>query len=485
LNCRIQKGRFEDYSGDALIAFVYQDKRRIAGPAGKLIDAAVKEGHFSAKAEEIFHIYPCSQLRAGRVILVGLGKKADASLETLRRAAAIGAKAASNARKIALIAPERSSQAIFPLVEGALLGNYRFDRLKSKKEQSKLSEISIFTGPGVKESAISQAQAMTEGTLIARDLANLPSNMLTPTSLANEAKKLGKQNEIDVQVLSESQIKKLKMGAMLSVGQGSVNRPRMVVWHYRGGRTNQQPLVFVGKGVTFDSGGISLKPSENMGAMKGDMSGAGAVIALIHVLGKLKPGVNVIGIAPLVENMPSGTAYRPGDVLTASNGKTIEVISTDAEGRLILADALVYASRFKPKYVVDIATLTGACMVALGLHICGGVMGRDQNLVKKLISAGESGGERLWQLPLWDDYGELLKSPVADIKNSGGRWGGAVTAAMFLSNFADGYPWAHIDMAGMDNEDKRHPYRSKGGTGWGVRVLSRFILDEAGKRSRR
>ncbi len=271
------------------------------------------------------------------------------------------------------------------------------------------------------------------------------------------------------------------MEALLSVGKGSENRPRMIVWEYNGGRKSDKPIVFVGKGVTFDSGGLSLKEPQGMEAMKGDMGGAGAVIALLPVLGQLKPKINVVGIAPLVENMPSGTAYRPGDILTASNGKTIEVISTDAEGRLILADALVYAGKFKPKIVVDIATLTGACMVALGVHICAGVMGADQALIDKLIEAGEQSGERLWQLPLWRDYAEFLKTPAADIKNSGGRWGGAITAACFLSNFAEGYRWAHIDIAGMDNEESNnHPYRYKGGTGWGVRLLSRFILNQAG-----
>jgi leucyl aminopeptidase len=485
LNCKTGKGRFEDYVGDAVIVFIYQGKKKTAGPAGKLIDSVLKQGHFSAEAEEVFQVYPCLEVKAGRMILIGLGKRDTAGPDTLRRAAAAAVKTVLKAKKIALVYPGKSREMISPLVEGALLGTYGFDRLKSKKDESILSEMTFFAGSGIDDSVVRQAQAMTEGTFIARDLANLPSNLLTPTLLADEAKKLGKKNGIEVQVFSENQIENLKMGALLSVGRGSINRPRMVIWHYRGGRANERPLVFVGKGVTFDSGGISLKPSENMGAMKGDMGGAGAVISLIHVLGKLRPKVNVVGIAPLVENMPSGSAYRPGDVLTASNGKTIEVISTDAEGRLILADALAYASRFKPRFVVDIATLTGACMVALGLHICGGVMGRDQNLVKKLISAGEASGERLWQLPLWDEYRELIKSPVADIKNSGGRWGGAITAAMFLSNFADGYPWAHIDMAGMDHEDKKHPYRSKGGTGWGVRVLSRFILSEAAKRSRR
>jgi leucyl aminopeptidase len=271
------------------------------------------------------------------------------------------------------------------------------------------------------------------------------------------------------------------MGALLGVAQGSANRPKIVVWEYKGGKAGEAPLIFVGKGVTFDSGGISIKPAEGMEAMKGDMGGAAAVISLMSVIGQLRPSVNVVGITPLVENLPSGTAYRPGDVLTASNGKTIEVISTDAEGRLILADALVYAKRYNPKYVVDIATLTGACMVALGQNICAGIMGKDQGLIDALIEAGNQTGERLWQLPLWDDYQELIKTPVADMKNTGGRWGGAITAGCLLANFAEGYPWAHLDIAGTDHEESPgHPYRYKGATGFGVKVLSRFVLNETG-----
>ena len=269
---------------------------------------------------------------------------------------------------------------------------------------------------------------------------------------------------------------------MLAVARGSQNRPKFVIWEYNGGSKGSAPLVFVGKGVTFDSGGLSIKQAQGMEAMKGDMGGAAAVISMIPVLGRLKPRINVVGITPLVENLPSGSAYRPGDVLTASNGKTVEVISTDAEGRLILADSLVYASRFKPKYVVDIATLTGACMVALGIHIAGGIMGTDQRLIDQLIAAGDRSGERLWQLPLWDDYRPLLDTTSADMKNTGGRWGGAITAAKFLSEFAESYKWAHIDMAGMDNQEGNHPYQIVGMTGWGVRMLSRFVLTQAGRK---
>ena len=480
MNCKIEKGRREEYSGDALIALLYQDDIYFKGTLGGLVRKAAKQGHFKASEGELFQIYPCDSIKAGRLILVGLGYKEKADLDTLRKATAVVIKTVCNLKKIAFLPVGKPRETLAPLVEGALLGNYRFDRLKSDKKKINLAEISFFMGASrIDQSVIARAQAITEGTILARDLTNLPANLLTPAKLADEARKLGKKHEIPVEVLAENELKKLKMGALLAVGKGSENRPRMVVWNYKGGRAKDTPIVFVGKGVTFDTGGISLKPSEKMGAMKGDMGAAGAVISLIPVLGQLKPRINIVGITPLVENMPSGSAYRPGDVLTASNGKTIEVISTDAEGRLILADALVYAGRFKPKYVVDIATLTGACMVALGLHICAGVMGTDQPLIERLVKAGVQSGERLWQLPLWREYKDLIKSPVADMKNSGGRWGGAITAGSILSNFTEGYRWAHVDMAGMDNEEKKHPYRSKGATGWGVRLLSQFILNEA------
>ncbi len=480
MNCRVVKGRFEQYVGDALIALLYRGDNYFREPIGRLINKAAKQGRFRAEEGELFQIYPCDNVKAGRLILVGLGKRETADLDTLRRAAATVIKTVYNLKNVAFLPVGKPGETLAPLVEGALLGNYIFDRLKSDKKKINLSGISFFTGASrIDQSVVTRARVMTEGTMLARDLANLPANLLTPAMLADEARKLGRKHGIPVEVLSENELKKLKMGALLSVGKGSENRSRMVVWNYKGGRAKDAPIVFVGKGVTFDTGGISLKPVEKMGAMKGDMGAAGAVISLIPILGHLKPRVNVVGITPLVENMPSGSAYRPGDVLTVSDGKTIEVISTDAEGRLILADALVYAGRFKPKYVVDIATLTGACMVALGVHICAGVMGTDQPLIERLVMAGKQSGERLWQLPLWSEYKDLVKSQVADMKNSGGRWGGAITAGSILSNFTEDYRWAHVDMAGMDNEEKQHPYRSKGATGWGVRLLSQFILNEA------
>jgi leucyl aminopeptidase len=487
VECRIAKGKYEDFKCDALISLQYshesigQEEPASKGPLAKLIKEAFNSGHFNATSGEIFQIYPLEKARAPRLILVGLGKREISTSENIRRAAGLAIKIVCKLRSVAFLPIDDPAETIAPLIDGTILGEYRFDRLKSEKEESNLKTVYFFLNSAkITDSFIKAIKVMDEGTCLARDLANLPANLLTPNALAEEARRIGREHQIPVKVFAEPQIKRLKMGALLGVAQGSANPPKLVIWQYKGGKPGAPPIVLVGKGVTFDSGGISLKPSDGMEAMKGDMGGAGAVISVMAVVGQLRPKVNVVGVTPLVENMPSGSAYRPGDVLTASNGKTIEIISTDAEGRLILADALAYAGKFKPKYVVDVATLTGACVIALGQHIAGGIMGKDQDLVELLIEAGQQTGERLWQLPLWDEYAELLKTTNADLKNTGGRWGGAITAGKFLEAFTD-YPWAHLDIAGMDSEDStNHPYRYKGATGWGVRILSKFILNEAG-----
>ncbi len=484
MNCKIARGSYGDYAGDAIIAFMFKGENNIKGPLGKTINNAVKAGHFNGDSQDLFQIYPCADIRCQRVILVGLGKKDKSTSENIRKAAGAAIRKLQSLKKAAVLPPGNSGETIPWIIEGAVLGNYRFDTLKNDPKNINLKELLFYSNDaGLSQNILDHARIPAEGNLVARELTNLPGNLLTPAILSRKAADLGKKYKIPVKILNEPELKKLKMGALLGVGQGSVNRPKMVVWEYKGSKAKDAPIVFVGKGVTFDSGGISIKAAAGMEAMKGDMGGAAAVISLITVLGQLKPKINVIGITPLVENLPSGTAYRPGDVLTASNGKTIEVISTDAEGRLILADALAYAGKYNPKYLIDIATLTGACMVALGVHICAGIMGTDQKLIDSLIKAGENSGERLWQLPLWDDYNSLLDSPSADMKNSGGRWGGAITAGAFLSNFTEDLDWAHIDIAGMDNEEGSHPYRSKGGTGWGVRLLTRFVLSQAPPKS--
>jgi leucyl aminopeptidase len=305
----------------------------------------------------------------------------------------------------------------------------------------------------------------------------LPPNLLTPAKLAATATELAQRYGFECTVLDRAQAEAEGMGALLAVGQGSVNEPRFIILGYQGG--SGPPVVLVGKGVTFDTGGISIKPAQSMEDMKYDMSGAAAVLGTFEVLGRLRPKVNVVGLVPSVENMPSATAYRPADVVTSHLGKTIEVVNTDAEGRLILADALSYARRYQPAAVIDIATLTGAIGIALG-PVSSGVMGNDAALVQEVIAAGQRAHERAWELPLWDEYRELIKSDIADVKNSGGRAAGSITAGWFLKEFVDGFPWAHLDIAATAYTDRDDPAMVKGPTGQGVRLFSELVLGRAG-----
>jgi leucyl aminopeptidase len=304
----------------------------------------------------------------------------------------------------------------------------------------------------------------------------LPGNICTPTYVGRAAEELAARHGFGVTVLDKAAIVREKMGALLAVAQGSVEEPRFIVLEYQG--AEGAPIVLVGKGVTFDTGGISIKPAQNMEDMKYDMSGAAAVLGTFEVLGRLKPAAHVIGLIPSTENMPSGTAVKPGDVVTSHLGKTIEVINTDAEGRLILCDALSWARRYQPACVVDIATLTGAVVVALG-NSAAGVMGSDDALVEELRQAGDRAGERVWPLPLWEEYRDLMKSDIADVKNAGGRPAGSISAGWFLREFVDGFPWAHLDIAGTAYTDREDAARVKGPTGIGVRLFSEFVLSRS------
>jgi leucyl aminopeptidase len=319
--------------------------------------------------------------------------------------------------------------------------------------------------------------AVAEGQRLARNLQALPGNICTPEYLAHIARLLGKAYGFRVNVLNRAQMEKEGMGGLLAVARGTFEDPRFITLEYKGGG-RAAPVGIVGKGITFDSGGISIKPADHMEDMKYDMSGAAAVLGTFEVLGQLKPPVNVVGIIPSTENLPSGTAVKPGDVVRSHFGKTIEVVNTDAEGRLILADALSYARRFKPACVLDAATLTGAVVVGLGHHAIG-LMGNDDQLLEEVRRAGELAGERCWALPMWDEFREQNKSEVADVKNSGGRPAGTITAGWFLREFVDGYPWAHLDIAGTAYTDGDRPYQVKGPTGIGVRLFTEFILGRA------
>ena len=327
----------------------------------------------------------------------------------------------------------------------------------------------------VLEQGCEKGKVIAEATNLARDLVNEPANHMTPGDMASVAERLAKTHRLRLTILDRERMEKEGMGALLGVARGSRQPPKLIVLSYKGDKASSETLGFIGKGITFDSGGISIKPSEGMAEMKGDMAGGAAVLAALSAIAQLKPKINVTALVPATENLPGGNATKPGDILMAVNGKTIEVVNTDSEGRLILADALAYAVKQGLSPLVDVATLTGACHVALG-DFCSGIFGNTQELVDRLVKAGAEAGERLWQMPMYEEYKELNKSEVADIKNTGGRWGGAITAAQFLSEFVGDTPWLHIDIAGTSTTDKERGYLVKGATGVGVRTLVNLAL---------
>jgi leucyl aminopeptidase len=453
------------------------------GTAGALA-RVFSSGDFSGKKDEVAVIYPSGP--AARVLLVGLGTTEEIDRAGIRRAAAVTAKRARAlgvpragfhlpAEVRGQVSVAEASQAI---AEGLAQGAWQFNEMKRRDEDSKkpqLDRVDILISDSTNDSGEGRrlGEAIGAGQTFARSIQVLPGNVCTPSYLANVARELAQRHGFEITVLDRSAITKEKMGALLSVAQGSAEEPRFIALEYKG--AEGAPVVLVGKGVTFDSGGISIKPAQNMEDMKYDMSGAAAVLGTFEMLGRLKPAVHVVGLIPSTENMPSGTAVKPGDVVTSHLGKTIEVINTDAEGRLILCDALSYARRYRPAAVLDIATLTGAIVVALG-HTAAGVMGNDDQLVEEVRAAGERAGERVWPLPLWEDYRDLMKSDIADVKNSGGRPAGSISAGWFLREFVDGFPWAHLDIAGTAYTDRDEPTRVKGPTGMGVRLFTEFVL---------
>jgi leucyl aminopeptidase len=381
-----------------------------------------------------------------------------------------------------LASAENWSMLTQAVAEGLLLATYRFDRYRSEKDtkQKNLAKAHLLLPKAgllaEAEAGLQSARCICRGVALARDLVNEPGNVKSPEFLAEQAMALAEELGINCTILDLQALSEEKLGAILGVAQGSVREPRLIVLQYRGESAPEQPLVLIGKGVVFDAGGISLKPAEKMDEMKMDMAGAAAVLGTMLATVLLRLPVHVVGLIPAVENLPSGSAIRPGDIITSASGQTIEVLNTDAEGRMILADALTYARRFQPKAVIDLATLTGACVIALGQHATA-VLGNDERLIRQLLNIGELTGERLWQLPLWDDYNEQIKSDIADVKNTGGRPAGTITAAAFLQKFAAGYRWAHLDIAGTAWEDKGRHYLTKGGSGVGVRLLVRFLQE--------
>jgi leucyl aminopeptidase len=455
--------------------------------AGGVVKRAIATEDFTGERDQTALLYPTGG--ASRILLVGMGDHPEITRGQIRTAAAIGARRAGQlgAKSIAFHMIQETHTGVPPavlaqvVVEGTGQGAWKFEELKAiRDEKPRVASIEIVATREQRaemERGAKVGRAMAIGHKLARNLQALPGNVCTPSYLADVARELGRAYGFRVTVLGPAQLEKEGMGALLSVARGSVEEPRFIVLEHRGA-PRTAPVCLVGKGVTFDSGGISIKPAPNMEEMKYDMSGAAAVLGTFEVLGQLKPNVHVVGLIPSTENLPSGTATKPGDVVRSHLGKTIEVINTDAEGRLILGDALSYARRFKPACAIDTATLTGAVVIGLGAHAAG-LMGNDDKLLEEVRQAGDRAGERCWPLPLWDEYREQLKSDVADLKNSGGRSAGSITAGWFLREFVDGFPWAHLDIAGTAYTDADRPGLAKGPTGTGVRLFSEFVLARA------
>ncbi|MFC2053204.1 leucyl aminopeptidase [Chloroflexota bacterium] len=494
IQINVEHGPIQEIEADTIILNLFEGVKEPGGATGavdKDLDGAITElianGDFSGKASETVVVYPRGAITARRVILVGLGKRDEFDLETVRKAAAFAIKRArdQNGENVATIVHGGSvsginiADAAQATVEGSILALYHY-RAKIQKDEpdQKIQSLNIVEFDDNKlpeiESGVDTAKAVTSGVYLARDLVNLPPNIATPTKMASVAGEIAEENGMKLTVGGREWAAERQMGAFLAVAKGAGETPKFIVLEHKSDHEDLDTLVLIGKGITFDTGGISIKPTAGMGNMKSDMAGAAAVLGTMLTVGMLDLPLHIIGIAPCTENMPDANAYRPADVITASNGKTIEIVSTDAEGRMILADGLVFAGGYGPQVVIDLATLTGSCVIALGKGIAAGLFSNENILRDRLVSSSKATHEKIWPMPLWDDYKKKIKSEVADMKNGGGRYGGVGASAIFLKEFTN-YPWAHLDIAGMALTDKESDYIPSGGTGFGVRLLVDFL----------
>jgi leucyl aminopeptidase len=496
MDVRAISGAIQESDADAIVVNLFEGAQ--PGGATKAVDdrlgGAIRDliegGDFSGEAGQVAVLYPRGAIPTCRVILVGLGPRDDFGADTVRRAAARAVQKARElkAGRVASIlhgagagglSVEAAAQA---MGVGSLLGLYEYRGQKTEGSSEPLPqslELMIFNERDVPaaQRGLDTARAIAHGVTLTRDLVNLPPNICTPTYMAEVAGQVAQETGLRVEVLGREQMTALNMGALLAVAQGSDTPPKFVVLEHNGARADElDSIVLVGKGITFDTGGYVLKSKEGMSKMKNDMAGAAAVIGAMYVIGALDVPLHVVGLAPAADNMISGHAYRPQEVFTASNGVTIEINSTDAEGRMLLADALVYASRFRPAAVVDIATLTGACVIALGQGVAAGLFSTDDALRDALLDAASASAERLWPMPLFPEYEKDIESQTADVRNSGEKYGGVGSSATFLKHFVAYPAWAHVDMAGMALGDGENPYApGKGATGFGVRLLTEFV----------
>ncbi len=455
--------------------------------AALILKTAASED-FSAKRDQVWVFHTHQKLGTDRLLLLGLGPRAKYEPELLRMASGSAARALSKLRATSVLFDLRalpdSEASVSAVVEGILLGDYRYDRFRSArsadKETPHLRDVLLLTSEpdaAKLKPIIRLSTKIAEATNWARDLVNEPAATLTPTRLAEHAQELAEQAGLEISVGDRERIAELKMGLFLGVAKGSSEEPRLIHLAYiprDPEHAKERPLALVGKAITFDSGGLSLKTTEGMLDMKSDMAGAAAVLGAMRVIALLRPPFPVRAFMGACENMPSGTAYRLGDVLTSRLGKTVEVTNTDAEGRLVLGDMLAWANEHNPSEIIDLATLTGACVVALG-HYIAGAFGQDEPMIKSLLAAGASAGERFWQMPITELQRDALKSEIADLKNAGDRWGAAISAALFLKEFVGDTPWVHLDIAGPSMSPKERGYFSKGATGMGVRTLVEYV----------
>jgi leucyl aminopeptidase len=460
--------------------------QKALSPLGDLVQRAAAADRFTGKNGTALDIIAPTGLHAPRLVVIGTGKDSELKRRDVLKLGGIAMGKVPALAAEATIALEFGSGAlsgeqIADLVLGARLRAYAFDRYKTKRkdddERPKKVEVHFAcANPSAAAKAWAEATPIADGVILARDLINEPANVLFPGEFARRTAALGKLG-VSVEVLDVAAMKRLGMNALLGVGQGSAHESKMVVMRWNGGKRGTPPVAFIGKGVCFDTGGISIKPAAGMEDMKGDMAGAACVTGLMHVLAARKAKVNAVGAIGLVENMPDGKAQRPGDIVKSMSGQTIEIINTDAEGRLVLADVLHYVNkRFKPKFMINLATLTGAIIVALGQEYAG-MFANDDKLVERLLEAGEATGERVWRMPLGPEYDKMIDSKFADMKNTGGRWGGAITAAQLLQRFVDKTPWAHLDIAGTGMNSPQTDINKSWGSGWGVRLLDRLVAD--------
>ena len=496
-------GDITTVDAEAVVVNLFEGIKTPGGGTGALdkaldgaISALIEDGEISGKQGEIGMLHTMGKLTAKRVIVVGLGKRDKFTMDTVRDVSSVvarhlrrvGVKHAATIAHGAGIGGLDATVAAQAMTEGTLLGLYEFKQYLSRKDdepERALEELVIVEQDKQRlkglEMGVDKGRLLAESVLIARDLINEPANVVNPARMAEVAAEVAKRNKLDITDRGREDMMELSMGAMLAVTAGSVNEPKLIVMEHHGDPDNpDNNIALVGKGITFDSGGISIKPSASMWEMKGDMSGGASVIGAMNAIASLNPKINVFGVIPAVENMPSGTAQRPGDIIRAMNGKTIEVDNTDAEGRLVLADAISYVKSEKgAKRVVDIATLTGAIVVALG-HVATGVMGTSQSMVDALLNASKITGEKMWQLPMFDEYKRQNHSDYADVKNTGGRPAGSITAAFFISEFTDAVEWAHLDIAGTFMAERTRGHLVKGATGVPTRTLVQLVESLAG-----